>query len=80
MLYRGMGMFQKFFATLEQRGMVRPGMDPEAVFRSIVANILVLVLQYKLFDNNGKSLEEAFDGMFDVACYGVILPGGEEKK
>lgn len=77
---RGFEAFCRFHLAAEERGLIRRGLSSQAIFRSVMANIMLFVAQHKLFpSDNPTEVEAAFDQMFDVIYGGLAPHNGEEK-
>ncbi len=69
--------FSAFQAVMVSRGMMRGDIPAEAVFRSIFANILVFVVQQKLFAQSSQlDMEREFDTIIDIIFNGIAVPQG----
>lgn len=80
LLSRAYAAFCQFHATMEERGLIRRGLSSEALFRAMLANILLFVAQHKLFPSGDPAeVEQAFEQMFDVIYGGVAPQNGGEK-
>lgn len=76
---RAFGAFRQFHMIMEERGLIRRGLSSEALFRSMLANIMFFVAQHKLFpSDNPAVVDEAFGQMFDVIYGGLAPRDGEE--
>ena len=76
---RAYAAFSAFHAEAQERGLMRQGLSSEAVFRTMLANILLFVMQHKMFPKEQpEAVEEAFEQMFDVIYGGVAPQCGEE--
>ena len=79
LLNRAFEAFRQFHQAMEARGMIRRGLSSEALFRSMFANVLLFVVQHKLFpSDNPTEMETAFDQMFDVIYGGLAPREGEQ--
>jgi hypothetical protein len=70
---RAIDSFSAFHAVMVSRGLMRGDVPPEAVFRTIFANMMVFIAQHKLFpqENDRAAMEREFETIFDVILNGV---------
>ncbi len=70
---RIMKTFRAFHAVMAERGLMRADVPPEAILRSIIANIMLFIAQHKLFprETTHEEMEKEFDILFDIILNGV---------
>lgn len=70
---RAMGMFRTAHADMVQKGLIRECIEPEVLFRSILANVAIFIAQRKLFSDKlpMEDMDKEFDKMLDVLLYGI---------
>lgn len=70
---KALEMFKRFCSNMQEKGLVRSDAEPEAIFRSILGNIMVLIAQKKLFGDKFKmdDFDDHIDKMIDVILNGI---------
>ena len=70
---RALDTFRQFHAKMADRGMIRQDVNPDLLFRTILANIAGLIAQRKLFGDRFPTgeLDVEIDKMLDVLLYGI---------
>ena len=79
-IVRALDTFRQFHSKMVERGMMRQDVNSEVLFRTILANIAVLIAQRKLFSSSSplEELDTEIDTMLDVLLHG-ISPNNENK-
>ncbi len=67
-------IFTGFYKKMIEEGVIRNDIEPVILFRSILANILVLIAQRKLFNDKFKiiDLDEELDKVIDIILNGIV--------
>lgn len=70
---RALEMFKEFHMKMAERGLLRKDMDSVVLFRSILGNLGIFIMQRKLFADvlPIKDVDEEFDQMVDILLKGI---------
>jgi AcrR family transcriptional regulator len=70
---KALEMFKKFYGVMVEKGIMRADIDATTVFRLIVANIGLLVLQKNWFSKNIaiKNMDEELDQVVEIILNGI---------
>lgn len=70
---KALDLFKEFHKRAGKEGLLRDDIEPLVVFRSILANIAVLIMQKQLFGDRLpiKDLDKELDKIIDIILYGI---------
>ena len=73
---RAVDIFKRFHTQMVERGMMRNDAEPEVLFRSILGNLGLLILQNKFFSDkfNFQDMDTEIDKMLDILLFGIAQP------
>jgi AcrR family transcriptional regulator len=71
---KALDTFRRFHAKMAERGMIRQDVNPDLLFRTILANTAGLIAQRKLLGNRfpTEELDIEIDRMLDVMLFGIV--------
>ena len=71
---KALDTFRQFHAGMAERGLIRQDVNPDLLFRTILANTAGLIAQRKLFGDRfpTEELDIEIDKMLDVVLYGIV--------
>lgn len=72
-IIKSLEMFKTFHSHMTEKGLLRDDVEPEAIFRSVLGNIFILIAQKKLFGDKFRmdDFDAEIDRMVDVLLYGI---------
>jgi len=76
-IVKAVEIFTAFQKKMAEKGILREDVEPEAIIRSIMGNIAILVAQRKVFGNmfNVTDMDKEIDKLVDVVLYGISKEG-----
>lgn len=73
-------MFTLFRQQMVERGLIRPDIDPMAMARTIMGNVIILVTLRELFagSTGQKTMDQELDQVIEVIMFGIAQPSPSE--
>ena len=67
-------LFSDFYKNMAEKNLIRNDIEPYAIFRSVLANLAVVIAQRQLFSDKlpVKDLESEFDLVSDIILNGIV--------
>ena len=72
-IIKALDIFKEFHKKADKEGLIRNDIDSLVIFRSILANIAVLIMQKQIFSNRlpVKDLDKEMDNIIDIILHGI---------
>lgn len=70
---KALEIFKEFHKRVSKEGLIRDDIDPLIIFRSILANIAILIFQKQIFSDRLpiKNLDKELDLIIDIILHGI---------